>query len=289
MTRDFRSLRSPKAFLQSDHCYPEDQKLISQVELWSISSRVFDIFGADTEASINSERIAELYLISDAFDACRSGFGAILIDDNLGEISRQISELYINCAKLSLFSHAFRGSSKSRTTSSAALTSMQNFGRRALESALAIIRSVAWGNEIQGRLESLPSYFGTMIAFASVSLLKAWGKEPAMAYLDANEVSSALNRLVEVFQACSARVQVGHPIRSVARSLKIALDQNCHSNMDHFGFRNTLDTSMFDLDTIGSNSIGLDWLGGYNSLFPFPDEHSLGFPHLQNYEGISNT
>jgi hypothetical protein len=56
------------------------------------------------------------------------------------------------------------------------------------------------------RLEMLPFYFGTMIAFASVSLIKAWGKEATICYLDENEVSSALIRLVEVFYACSARI-----------------------------------------------------------------------------------
>jgi hypothetical protein len=64
-----------------------------------------------------------------------------------------------------------------------------------------------------------------MIAFASISLMKASGKEPTMCYLDKNEVSSALSRLVEVFQTCSVRVQPEHPLRSVAKSLRIAMNE----------------------------------------------------------------
>jgi hypothetical protein len=57
LTREFESLKTPKAFLGSKFCTPADAKLISQIELWSISSRVFDVFGADIEASITNNEL----------------------------------------------------------------------------------------------------------------------------------------------------------------------------------------------------------------------------------------
>lgn len=172
MTREFRSLKSPKVFLQSKFCTPADVKLISLVELWSVSSRVFDIFGADTEASITNERVTELESLSRCFDLCRSS--AMSISESPDNFFQQLFDLHIHCAKLSLFSHTFRGSSpRYARSSSAPFQGMEKLERSALESALAIVRSVAWGEEIQKRLERLPSYFGTMIAFAAISLIKA--------------------------------------------------------------------------------------------------------------------
>ncbi|PMD46818.1 hypothetical protein L207DRAFT_380313, partial [Hyaloscypha variabilis F] len=223
MTRELRSLKSPKSFLQSKFCTPADMKLISQVELWSVSRRVFDLFGADTESSIINERVSELESLSRCFDVCRSN--AMSIHESPGNFFQNLFDLHIHCAKLSLFSHAFRGSSKRHESlSSLPVQGMEKFERSALESALAVVRAVAWDVQIQNHLEILPSYFGTMIAFASISLIKAWGNEPTMCYLDQNEVSSALDRLVEVFQACSERIQPEHPLCSFAKSLKIVME-----------------------------------------------------------------
>src|ERR1700761_7737052 len=60
ITREYRSLNSPRTFLRSRLCTAEDVKLIGQVDFWSISSRVFDIFGADTEAPITKQRATAL-------------------------------------------------------------------------------------------------------------------------------------------------------------------------------------------------------------------------------------
>jgi len=284
MTREFRSLKSPRAFLQSKLCIPEDVKLVSQVELWSISSRIFDIFGADTEASIASERVAELDSINRSLDMCRStALGGITIDDGPGDFSQQLFDLYIHCSKLYLFSHTFRGTSQKYAGSSAAFRGTEKFERSGLDSALAIVRAVAWGNEIQMHLEALPTYFGTMIAFAFVFLIKAWGKEPTIRHLDKSEVSSALNRLVEVFHASSTRVQSGHPIRSIAKSLRISMNEYCQPSTGHFNvgyIPAALDDAMLALDNVGSNSLVLDYLGDYNSLLSHPDEFQPGLFNL---------
>jgi hypothetical protein len=141
MTREFQSLKSPEAFLQSEFCVPTDVKLVSQVERWSISSRVFDVFGADTEASITNEREAQLESLSNSFDLCRSALlGTTAISDGPSDFSHQLFDLYIQCAKLSLFSHSFRGSSQRYARSTENSHGMEKFERCALESALAIVQ-----------------------------------------------------------------------------------------------------------------------------------------------------
>lgn len=103
--REFQLLKSPKAFLQSKLCIPANVKVISRVELWSISSRIFDIFGADTEASITKERVAELESLRGCFELCRSTLpGAIASkDDGPGDFFQQLFDLFIHCSKLSPF------------------------------------------------------------------------------------------------------------------------------------------------------------------------------------------
>jgi hypothetical protein len=49
MMREIQSLKDAKVFLQSSLSTADDSRLISLVELWSVSSRVFDLFGADIE------------------------------------------------------------------------------------------------------------------------------------------------------------------------------------------------------------------------------------------------
>lgn len=81
MMREFQSLKSPKVFLQSSLSTPDDLQLISLVELWSVSSRVFDLFGADVEVSLNFSRfLLPLSDISRVF-----GFLVYLDNDDSGE------------------------------------------------------------------------------------------------------------------------------------------------------------------------------------------------------------
>jgi hypothetical protein len=133
LTREFESLKTPKAFLGSEFCTPADAKLISQIELWSISSRVFDVFGADIEASITNERVAELESLNRSFDLCRAN--AIANKDSSGIFSQQLFDLYIHCAKLYLFSHTFRGYSQRYAMFSSPFQGMEKLERSALENA----------------------------------------------------------------------------------------------------------------------------------------------------------
>jgi hypothetical protein len=282
MTREFQSLKSPKAFLQSKFCTPSDVLLVSHLELWFASSRVFDIFGADTEASVTSDRESQLESLSQSFDACRSDLlYATAIDSGPGRFSQQLFDLYIHCAKLSLFSHSFRGSSEKCTQPFAKFRGIEKFERCALESALAVVRSVAYGGEIQKHLEWLPSYFNAMIAFASISLMKSQIKAPTMHYLDKNEVLSALSSLVEVFEACSARIQPEHPLSSVAKSFKMAMKDFHRSQNNNLNVElvpGGVEDWMFTFDA----SLDSDFFGNNSSLSCSDNLHS-GFFDLQSF------
>jgi len=279
ITREYRSLESPKAFLQSRFCTPEDVKLIGQVDVWSISNRVFDIFGADTDASITTQRAAALESLGAAYDKWRGDLRDSISDD-LDDLTREMIDLYAHCGKLYLFSHTFRGSSQRQTRSLATSKGMEKFERRALESALSIVQGVIWGSETRQRLEHLPSSFVTMIAFASVSLIKASGQEPTVRGFDKNEAFQSLNELVKVFRACSARVHTQHPLLSVAKSLEIAMKKCCPVDVDHFHSWDTaddLDSTLFAFNGVGNDPFALNCPGDHDNFLPNPNDFGFDF------------
>lgn len=265
-------MKSPKAYLESTLCVADDAKLISQVELWSISSRVFDLFGADTETSIGLQRAAELNSLSYALDQCRLDLLAPNeIQSTLSDYSREVFELYIHCAKLSLFSHTFRGSSQRRTTSADTLRGLERFELYAIDSALTILRAVTWEGKIQAYLEMLPSYFGTMIAFAFVFLVKAFSQDNNSCGLDKSDVARTLKRLVETFGTCAARVQPKHPLQSVTKSLNIAMKRFSRFDAsDDEQMTTAQDENVFSFDDPGTDLFRMGDIGVHNSLFHTP-------------------
>ena len=71
MTREFSSLSSPLAFLDSKFATEGDTVLISQVEIWSTNSRIFDTFGVDPETKIESRLLPQLRRLNIALETWR--------------------------------------------------------------------------------------------------------------------------------------------------------------------------------------------------------------------------
>lgn len=243
---------------------------------------MFDTFGADTDALLTEDREAQIESLNLSLDSCRSDLlTGMVIDSGAARFSQRLFDLYIHCAKLSLFSHSFRGFSGKYPRPSANSRRIEKFEPCALESALAIVRTVAYGGGIQKHLEWLPSYFDAMIAFASVSLMKAQSKGPIKHYLDKSEVFSALSGLVEVFEACSARIQREHPLSSIAKSLKIAMKDFHRLNdnsLDVEPVPGGMEDWMFTFDA----SLDPDFLGN-NALLSCSNNLHSGFLDLQNF------
>jgi hypothetical protein len=280
MTRDLRSLKSPRALLQSKFSSPSDLKLISQVELWSISSRVFDILGADIESSFVRNRSAELEQLGAAYDRWRHEWLEVLtLRHRLDEFSRQMFDLYFHSAKLYLFSHVFRGPSQRDLQPPVTANGMDTLAHSAVDSALSIIRCVADGNQTEVWLGRLPFYFGTTIAFASVLLLRAsWNAQPIY-NVDKDEVFQHLHRLTQLLQGSSIVLHPAHPFLSIATSLEIAMGGRCQSNRDEVD-GNEGPYPPFDFDMITKDTFNCNFLGDHDDWMTFPDDIELGLPSL---------
>lgn len=222
LTRDFHSLKAPRDFLQSPFSTSCDLSLIAQVELWSVSGRVFDKFGADIENPMASEKSTELESFGAEYDQWFAEWSDLLsISESATSLSNRLECLYYHSAKLFLFSHVFRG--PAAEIYSLPKDGINTFASSALGSALGIIQCIVDGHaNTEVWLHKLPLYFGTMTAFASVCLLKASCQEQSTTGLDFGETTEYIRRLVDLLRRS---VVADHPAStwsSIATSLDIA-------------------------------------------------------------------
>lgn len=259
MTTEFRSLKGPAIFLQSDFSTTADLNLISQVEFWSLNRRVFELFGSDIESNIVNQRFVELDRLNDALHRWyRDWIDVLALPVDPNSIPRRIFDFYFYAAKLYLFSHVFRGPSEAGTPSK--MRGAEDMTRQACDSALAILRSSIAGNEIHPFLEKLPSYFGTMIAFASVCLIRTTVRNPAGNGSMANETIHLLRRVPEVLRESPLSPFSAHPLVSIARSLEAAISGELPMRSPNSG-EFTTDLS-FDFDLFASDPTNLMFPGG---------------------------
>lgn len=259
MTTEFRSLKGPGAFLQSEFSTQMDLHLISQVEFWSLNRRVFDIFGSDIESSIVNQRFVELQRVSDSLDRWYADWIDVLalpVDAN--SIPRRVFDFYFYSAKLYLFSHIFRGPSEAELPAN--IPGAEDLIRNASDSALSILRSSIAGDEIHPFLEKLPSYFGTMIAFASVCLIRTTLRNPSHDDVMANETMHLLRRVPEVVRDSPLSPLSTHPLVSISKSLEAAINEEVSKNTPRSG-ELTADLS-FDFDLFASDPTNLMFPGG---------------------------
>ncbi|UNI18340.1 hypothetical protein JDV02_004613 [Purpureocillium takamizusanense] len=224
LTRDFQLLKKPRVFLESGFASEADQRLISQVELWSIFNRVFDIFGGDIDRCIATQRLAEISCLDDLYEQWHSEWlEGLKFDTHKTEPARRIFDLYYHAAKLYLFSHVFRGQAREELElASESPGGPNDFARRALEHALSVVCSVT--NEPRDRLQNLPCYIGAVIAFASVCLVKAanW-QSRATCENDEVDIQGHLRHLIRVLQPSAGEEQTVHPLLGIARSLEAVM------------------------------------------------------------------
>lgn len=256
MTQDWRSLKPPTTFLRSDFSNSRDFSLISQLELWNTTRAVFEQFGADVESSAATEKLEEVDKLGHAYHEWHHTSRGILGTDGL---TGSLPELYYDCGLLYLYSHIHRGGSMNQTVhTSAKLVEFHNHFRG---SAHAVIRIIIDG---QLRLLDLPSYFGTMLAFATVSLIKII-REDKVGRENVQETLRLLRRLAEFLRDVKLPQYSSHLYAGISKGL----DQATESLQAGTGqFLETSDAIIFDenifMDDIWNmdfTDFGSNWMG----------------------------
>ena len=221
LTRDTKKLKSPRALLDSEFSSPLDLTLISQVELWSISTQVFDNFGAATDCAFVYSRLAELdefsELISSWHHKWTNTMGSKFRYESGG---LTVLKLYSDSARLYLLSHLFRGSSPDLSNAQTPLKAIDRVIDTASRSALDILKGMSEISETTA-LPVLPSYFYTMLAFASVFLLN--GPRQTLDGRFEERVLHTIHRLIESCSGPPVIEHKDHPISRIVNGLRTAL------------------------------------------------------------------
>ncbi|OAA66496.1 Transcription factor [Niveomyces insectorum RCEF 264] len=110
LTQDSEDIIRARDFLLLPAATEDDARLVSQVELWCITSRVLGAFGFDVEVSLSPSLLSLMRRFAIDYDTWRADwndrFGRHV---RVGNYPRKGVKLHVNFAKLYLCSHAFRG------------------------------------------------------------------------------------------------------------------------------------------------------------------------------------
>ena len=281
MTTEFRSLKGPGSFLQSEFSSPADLDLISLVEFWSINRRIFELFGSDIESTIINQKSIELGRLNSALDKWHQDWqDAVSITDTPSSLTPRVFDLYFHSAKLYLFSHLFRGPSYAQSPAGADET--DRLTAYAAENALAILQRAVDRDDCHHWLEKLPYYFGTMIAFASVCLIRTSLREDHVHNDQKREILRYLHRVPQVIHMSSLPESSSHPLMNIAKSLERAICERTGSTQEtgaapEFDVENSCEFA-FDFDLFANDPLNLTFPGGEDNWMLCPEQIGLSTP-----------
>jgi hypothetical protein len=258
MTQDWRSLKSPTTFLHSEFSTHLDLGLVSQLELWSTTRAVFEQFGADVESSAAAQKLDEVDKLSQAYQNWHNMWCTTL---GTGGPAGCIAELYYNCALLYLYSHIHRGNTQPVSPNSD--TKIAELHIRFQQSAHAVLRIMVDG---ELHLLNLPSYFGTMLAFATVTLIKTVREEP-LGEGGKSDILNLLRRLASCLRrtrlppsSSCPYVGISKGLEQATESLSVSADQSFEIPDGMVFDESILADDIWNMDytDFGSNWMGFD-------------------------------
>jgi hypothetical protein len=221
MTHDFEVLNPTVTFLDSKYATEDDARLVSEVEIWSTNTRIFETFGVDTNAPVSDRLLPQLRRFGIALDTWRANWNERFSNNSVVDnYPRQTVGLHFHFAKLYLCTHAFRGMNQSVNSQFKLTPDMEEFASTAVFSAISILRIVIADSEVQSHLNGLPLYFDTLIAFAVVFILKITSLNSAQVRVDKQEVLSLVGQLSELLQTLKPTLHQRHLLFSIATSIQ---------------------------------------------------------------------
>jgi len=282
MTREDDATRASSAFLSSKHAVEDDARLVSQVQLWSVGSEIYDTFGVDVENPLTLSMIEPLRRFSIKLDRIRADWTErFTCNPYVGNYPRKGVGLHYHFAKLYLSSLAFRGIGTPSFKSPDVAMDIDEIAHSALLSATSILRTVVTDAEIQSYLNGLPTYFDLMITFAVVFVLKVSSPQYAgFVRVDTREIHTLVCELVTVLKKVTCRMHPRHLLVSVARGVEGLLERcggppslrefrvpvpaNAHVTMT----QPTFEESLCDLSAAPWDGVGLEgfFMGDFDFL-----------------------
>ena len=218
MTRNSDPIGQWRSFVASKHAYEDDARLVSQVQVWEITSRIQETFGTNVELPpLLPELCPQIRRFVIELDSCRADWSERFAENaHIGNYPKKGVGLHHHFAKLYLCSHIFRGRS---SIVCGVEWEMDEIVHIAIISASSILTSLVSDQELQSYLDGLPSYFFTMITFAAVFLLKVASRYPNMSCVPKGDHLDLVRRVVATLQQVSLGMHQRHLLVSIAHGL----------------------------------------------------------------------
>ena len=189
LTGEYEAVLAANQFLASRFIVEDDARLLSQVELWSVTRNVFVTFGTDIQQPVPSNLVGKIQRFCLEIETIRLKWNEqFKPHTHIGNYPRKGVGLHCHFAKLYLCSHAFRGISTSAAEKYEMSLEIREVADTAILSATSILRSINTDREFQSFISDLPLYFDTMIAFASVFLFRISTSYSHVIQVDTQEI-----------------------------------------------------------------------------------------------------
>jgi hypothetical protein len=266
LTGEYEAVHSTTQFLECAYADEDDARLISQVNIWSITSQVFETFGTDTSRPTPISMIGQLRRFNIALDTWRADWNERFSSNyHVGNYPYKGVGLHYHFAKLYLCSHAFRGVSKTSSMTYQMPPEMIEIAELAVTSAIYILRTVNTDQEMQIFLNGLPLYFDTMIAFAAVFLLKISTEYAGIVKVDTKETLNLVQQNTVVLEEIGSKMKPQHLLILIGDGVRTLLERckisESRASLEASNMNNT-NTYLEPLqeDSVGSNvDANINW------------------------------
>jgi hypothetical protein len=191
--------------------------------------------------------ISQLRRYNIALDTWRADwFDRFQPSDRVGNYPQKGAGLHYYFAKLYLCSHAFRGISKSASTTYTMPQAMVEIAEAAVASAIYILRTINTDIELQSYLSGLPLSFDTMIAFAAVFLLKISTEYSGIIQVDTGEMLSLIHQNMVVLEEVGSKLKSKHLLIRISEGIRGLVERYSRVANDQppSEARSTQDTNM---------------------------------------------
>ena len=236
MTRECDSVTAARRLLETVHATEDDERLVSQVLIWSVAAQIYDSLGVDMDTPLAAQRLSLLRRHSIRLDTWHADWSErFQPNKNVGNYPRKGVVLHFHFAKLYLCSHAFRGAPSNGSRSSLVRYEMpqelEDVANTAVLSATSILRVIVSDAEMQTHLNGLPLYFDTMIAFAVVFLLKVATKYSETVRVDSTKILGLIEQTVGVLRRVTEHMHRDHLLVCISDGLEKLLRKSQEAAM----------------------------------------------------------
>lgn len=234
VTAELQAIKETEMFIRSPECTLSDRRVLSQVTLFAVLSRAYNVFGLEAERLLEGD---EMTLLTHArfmedLDRWRQQFRHFLqLDQHVGDYPAIGVDLHYHFGSMMLNSLALRG--RSLTSISTLPSTLRPLALQAIEAAHRILQIVLERPEIKESLVGVPLYLHTMIAFAVVFLIKM---SPRWHLIGVNiDVETRTRPLIQAIIAAMRDSKAGanHILYSMATGFERLLRRNTSANGDH--------------------------------------------------------